>query len=79
MEYLPVWPGTDDSDDPINFRQIATAQMGQQRWEAAEESLNRSLVLLDLQIERALQSDSESSRTEHAGNLLWSKARSLSY
>jgi hypothetical protein len=36
MEYLPVWPGKDDSDYPINFRQIATAQMGQQKWEAAE-------------------------------------------
>jgi tetratricopeptide (TPR) repeat protein len=79
MEYLPVWPGTDDSDYPINFRQIATAQMGQQRWEAAEESLNKSVALFDPQIERALKSDSEFSRTEHAGNLLGSKAISLSY
>jgi tetratricopeptide (TPR) repeat protein len=79
MEYLPVWPGTDDSDNPINFRQIATAQMGQQRWEAAEESLNKSVALFDPQIERALKSDSEFSRTEHAGNLIGGKARSLSY
>ncbi|SRR6266481_1595053 len=79
MEYLPVWPGTDDSDYPINFRQIATAQMGEQRWEAAEESLNKSVALFDPQIERALKSDNEFSRTEHAGNLLGSKARSLSY
>jgi tetratricopeptide (TPR) repeat protein len=79
MEYLPVWPGTDDSDYPINFREIATAQMGQQRWEAAEESLNKSVALFDPEIERALKSDSEFSRTEHAGNLLGSKARSLSY
>src|ERR1700676_531056 len=43
MEYLPVWPGTDDSDYPINFRQIATAQMGQQRWEAAEDSDRKSV------------------------------------
>lgn len=79
MEYLPIWPGTDDSDYPINFRQIATAQMGQQRWEAAEESLKKSVALFDPQIERALKSDSEFSRTEHAGNLIGSKARSLSY
>jgi tetratricopeptide (TPR) repeat protein len=79
MEYLPVWPGTDDSDYPINFRQIATAQKGQQHWEAAEESLNKSVALFDPQIERALKSDSEFGRTEHAGNLLGSKARSLSY
>ena len=79
MEYLPVWPGTDDSDYPINFRQIATAQMGQQRWEAAEASLSQSVALFDPQIERALKSDSEFSRTEHAGNLIGGKARSLSY
>ncbi len=79
MEYLPVWPGTNDSDYPINFRQIATAQMGQQQWEAAEESLNKSVALFAPQIERALKSESEFSRTEHAGNLLGSKARSLSY
>jgi tetratricopeptide (TPR) repeat protein len=79
MEYLPIWPGTDDSDYPINFRQIATAQIGQQHWEAAEESLKRSVALFDPQIERALKADNEFSRTEHAGNLLGSKARSLSY
>jgi tetratricopeptide (TPR) repeat protein len=78
-EYLPVWPGTDDSDNPINFRQIATAQMGQQRWETAEESLKKSVALFDPQIERALKSDSEFSRTEHAGYLIGSKARSLLY
>jgi tetratricopeptide (TPR) repeat protein len=79
MDYLPVWSGTDDSDYPINFREIATAQMGQQHWEAAEESLNKSVALFDPQIERVLKSDSEFGRTEHAGNLLGSKARSLSY
>lgn len=79
MEYLPIWPGTDDSDYPINFRQIATAQMGQQHWEAAEESMKKSVELFDPQIERALKSESEFSRTEHAGNLLGSKALSLAY
>jgi tetratricopeptide (TPR) repeat protein len=79
MEYLPIWPGTDDSDYPINFRQIATAQMGLRRWEAAEESLKKSVSLFDPQIEKALKSESEFSRTEYAGDLLGGKARSLVY
>jgi len=79
MEYLPIWPGTDDSDYPINFREIAAAQMGQQRWEDAERSLKKSVALFDPQIEGALKSDTEFIRTEHAGHLLGSKARSLAY
>lgn len=47
IEYLPIWPGTDDSAYPINFRQIATAQMGQQHGEAAEDSLRKSVALFD--------------------------------
>lgn len=79
MEYLPIWPGTGDSDYPINFRQIATAEMAQQHWEAAEDSLNKSVSLFDPQIQKALKSDNEFSRVEHAGNLLGLKARSLAY
>lgn len=79
LQYAPVWPGTDDSAYPVNLRQIATAQMGQQRWQAAEESLQKSLSLFDSQIDRALKSDSEFFRTEHAGNLCGSKAKSLAY
>src|SRR5258707_5876894 len=79
MEYLPVWPGTDDSDYPINLRQIATAQMGQQHWEAAEESLKKSLSVADPQIDKALKSDFEFSRTEHAGFLRGSQARTAAY
>lgn len=77
--YAPVWPGTDDSAYPINFRQIATAQIGQQRWEAAEESLKKAVSLFDPQIEKAMKSENEFSRTERAGNLLGSKARSIAY
>jgi tetratricopeptide (TPR) repeat protein len=79
LQYAPVWPGTDDSAYPINFRQIATAQMGQHRWEAAEESLKKSVSLFDPQIEKAMKSENEFSRTEHAGNLIGSKARSIAY
>ena len=28
FDYIPVWPGTSDSDYPINFRSIGTAQLG---------------------------------------------------
>jgi tetratricopeptide (TPR) repeat protein len=79
LQYAPVWPGTDDSAYPIDLRQVATAQMGQQRWQAAEESLQKSVSLFDPQIDRATKSDSQFSRTEHAGNLRGSKAISLAY
>ncbi len=79
MEYLPVWPGTDDSDYPINLRQIGTAQMGQQHWEAAEESLKKSLSVADPQIDKALKSDFEFTRTEQAGFLHGSQARTTAY
>ena len=79
LQYAPVWPGTDDSAYPINFRQIATAQMGQQRWQGAEESLRKSVSLFDQQINSAMKSNSEFSRTGLAGNLRGSKAISLAY
>lgn len=77
QQYAPVWPGTDDSAYPISLRQIATAQMGQQRWQAAEESLQKSVSLFDLQIDRAMRPDSEFGGTEQAGHLRGSKGTSL--
>lgn len=59
LQYAPVWPGTDDSAYPINFRQIATAQMGQQHWTEAEQSLLKSIALFDPQIAAAEKSDAE--------------------
>ena len=53
----PVWPGTDDSAYSINFRQIATAQMGQQHWAEAEQSLVKSVSLFDPQIAAGENSD----------------------
>ncbi len=79
LQYAAVWPGTDDSAYPIDFRQIASAQMGQQRWQVAEESLQKSVSLFDQQIDGAMKSGSEFSRTGHAGNLRGSKAISLAY
>jgi len=59
LQYAPVWPGTSDSAYPINFRQIATAQMGQQQWAAAEQSLLKSIALFEPQIAAGEKSDAE--------------------
>jgi tetratricopeptide (TPR) repeat protein len=59
LQYAPVWPGTNDSAYPINFRQIATAQMGQQHWTEAEQSLLKSITLFDPQIAAGEKSDAE--------------------
>lgn len=69
LQYAPVWPGTNDSAFPINYRSIGLAQMSQQKWKDAEGSLQKSIALLDEQIERAVHSDSEFMRSGHANNL----------
>src|SRR5207302_72314 len=50
FEYLPIWPGMENSDSAINFESIAMARMGQQRWKAAEESLQKAVTIFDDQI-----------------------------
>jgi tetratricopeptide (TPR) repeat protein len=50
LQYAAVWPGTDDSAFPINFRQLATAQIGQQHWTEAEQSLLKSISIFDTQL-----------------------------
>jgi tetratricopeptide (TPR) repeat protein len=59
MQYAPIWPGTNDSSYPINFRQLATAQMGQQHWPEAEQSLLKSIALFDPQIVAGEKTDAE--------------------
>jgi tetratricopeptide (TPR) repeat protein len=59
MKYASVWPGTNDSGYPILFRQIATAQIGQQRWADAEQSLLKSISLFDPQIVAGEKSDAQ--------------------
>ena len=61
QQYAPVWPGTNDSAYPINFTQIATAQMGQQQWAAAEQSLLKSIALFEPQISAREKSNAEMS------------------
>jgi len=77
MAYAPVWPGTDDSAYPINFRQIATAQMGQEHWTDAEQSLLKSISLFDPQIAAAEGSSFEFTRTEHNSYIRGSQVDSI--
>ena len=59
LKYLPVWPGTDNSDYPLILWEIATTQMAQKNWPAAEGSLKQSVSLFEPQIEQALKSTYE--------------------
>jgi tetratricopeptide (TPR) repeat protein len=77
FQYMPVWPGTNDSDYPINYRSVGLARMGQENWKGAEEPLQKAVSILDQQIESALHSDSDFMRTEHANNLRMSQDGAL--
>lgn len=77
FEYLPVRPGREDSDYPINFESIAMARMGQQRWKAAEESLQKAVSIFDDQIGQAATSGSDSKQSEHANKLRMSQDMAL--
>jgi tetratricopeptide (TPR) repeat protein len=76
LAYAPIWPGIDDSAYPINFRQIATAQMGQQHWKEAEESLMKSVTIFDTII-----TTSEKQETNGASGMMrnFRGSQSLSY
>ena len=73
FEYLPAQPGIQDSDSAINFESIAMARMGEQRWEAAEESLGKAVAIFDQQIGRVVASDSDSTQDEQANKLRMSQ------
>lgn len=74
FDYIPAWPGTSDSDYPINFRSIGTAQLAQGRWKEAIASLEKAVEIFDQQIEKALHSDPQSYREWQSKNLKWSQA-----
>ncbi|MGH9741829.1 MAG: tetratricopeptide repeat protein [Candidatus Acidiferrum sp.] len=75
FEYIPVWPGTTDSDYPQVYRSIGTALMMQNRWKEAETALEKSIEIFDEQIDRAAHSDSEFFRGEHRKNLMMSESQ----
>jgi len=49
------------------------ARMGEQRWEAAEESLGKAVAIFDQQIGRVVASDSDSTQGEQANKLRMSQ------
>ena len=75
FEYIPIWPGMDDSDYPQNYQAIGTARLMQGRAKDAEELLEKAIQIFDEQIQKALQSDSEFMRKEHSNNLKMSEAQ----
>lgn len=77
FEYLPARPGVEDSDYAINFESIAMARMGEQRWEAAEESLGKAVAIFDQQIGRAVASGPNSRQEEQANKLRMSQDMAL--
>ncbi|MGB6432163.1 MAG: hypothetical protein WBF06_16415 [Candidatus Acidiferrales bacterium] len=77
LAYIPVWPGTDDSDYPIDFVSIGEARMGQQNWSGAAESLEKAVAIFDQQIDSALHSESDFMRTMQANHLRMSEDQAL--
>lgn len=77
FEYLPVWPGTDDSDYPIAFQSLGYARMAQQKWTDAEEPLRKSISILDDMIASASKSDKDFVRNEMANDYRMSEDSSL--
>src|SRR5437879_972338 len=77
FEYLPIWPGMENSDYAINFESIAMARMGQQRWKAAEESLEKAVTIFDDQIGLAVTSGPDSAQNERANKLRMSQDMAL--
>jgi tetratricopeptide (TPR) repeat protein len=77
FEYLPLRPGVENSDYPINFESIAMARMGQQRWQAAEESLQKAVSIFEDQIEHAVTLGSEPAQNDHANRLRLSEVMAL--
>jgi len=77
FEYLPIRPGMENSDSAINFESIAMARMGQQRWKAAEESLQKAVTIFDDQIGLAVTSGPDPMQNERANKLRMSQDMAL--
>jgi tetratricopeptide (TPR) repeat protein len=77
FDFIPIWPGTDDSDYPITFRSLGYSRMAQERWADAEEPLRRSVAIFDDMIAGAAKSDKDFVRNEMANNYRMSQDSSL--
>jgi tetratricopeptide (TPR) repeat protein len=74
FDYIPVWPGTTDSDYPQNYQAIGAARIMQGKWKDAEAPLEVSIEIFDEQIEKAVHSDLEFSKNEYSKDLKMSEA-----
>jgi tetratricopeptide (TPR) repeat protein len=77
FEYIPFWPGENDSAFPMNYMAIGTARIHQGRWNEAEAALQKSVKLFTEQIQRAQKDsdlDSEFTKDEPIRNLKRSDA-----
>jgi tetratricopeptide (TPR) repeat protein len=79
FDYLPVWPGIEDSDYPQNYREIGLARLMQSRWKDAEGTLEKSIEIFDTQINKAARSDSEFEREGMKKNLMMSEAQARKF
>jgi len=50
FEYLPTSPGVEDSENAVMLRSVGVARMRQQRWNDAEEPMQKAISLSDEQI-----------------------------
>ncbi len=78
FEYLPLSAGMQNSDYAINLESIAMARIGEQRWTAAEEPLQKAVTMFDDQIARAAALASDSLQNQSANRLRVSQDMALS-
>ena len=77
FQYLPLEPGTQDSDYAMNFESIAMARIGEQRWKAAEESLQKAVSIFEDQIAGVTSSALDSAQNQRANKLRISQDMAL--
>jgi tetratricopeptide (TPR) repeat protein len=75
FQYLQ--PGLQDSDYAMNFESIAMARIGEQRWKAAEESLQKAVAIFENQIAGASSSGFDAEHSPRANKLRISQNMAL--
>jgi tetratricopeptide (TPR) repeat protein len=75
FQYLP--PGLQDSDYAMNFESIAMARIGEQRWKAAEESLQKAVSIFEDQIAGASSAALDAAQSQRANKLRVSQDMAL--
>ena len=75
FQYLQ--PGMQDSDYAMNFESIAMARIGEQRWKAAEESLQKAVSIFEDQIAGVANSGLDSVQSQRVNKLRISQDMAL--